>query len=293
MNINSNINHRIVICYVSSGAIVFIPGNMCRSRFFRVNIDCTQTNGIFLSISARLRVHDIFNFCVCSKYGKCIAWKYCHSSSCPSIVFPLLNFPVTKYFFRITSFRSGSCRCQRTIYISMSICRCSCTTVSIIFNDNTGRSFKRSTPLRIDIQFLSDPETITSLISSRIRIGYRINQVTVDIVGICHIDSFVIRCSNITFINGICITVKYPGACLIKIPANKFISGQSSGRLTYMSAFTDTEVQLLSRRSPVDVTGCAFRIIRMQEHTVLFPTPLSIYCYTTFGHCSKGVWLCA
>ncbi len=257
---------------------------MCRGRCFGVDIHSFKLNRVLLRIRAFSRRSNIFYFCIGSQHFKCITRKNFHSSSCPSASLPLLNFPVAKYFSTVSRrFRRCSCRCQCTINIGMSICRCSCAAVSIVFDYNSRCAIKRGTPLSIDIQFLSDPETITSVISNRIRIELRFNQVTVSIISVCHINRLVIVRCNVAFINRISFTVEHSSARFIKIPANKLISCQLSGRFTYMSAFTDTEIQFLIS-SPVDIAGCAIRIIRMQEYTVLFLTPLRIYCDSAFRH---------
>ena len=169
----------------------------------------------------------------------------------------------------------------------MRVCRRSSTTICIVFNYDAGSSIKRCTPLCIDIQFLGDPETIG------IGIGFWINEVTVDVICICHINRFVVICRDIIFIDDKCITIEYLRARFIQIPANKLIACESAGRLTDMSAFTDTECHRLIGSSPVNISGCARRIIRMQEHTILLLPPFCINGYAAFRHCRKCIQLCA
>ena len=194
----------------------------------------------------------------------------------------------------ITCIRLGcsSCRSLSTIYISMCICWCSSTTICIVFNNNAGSTIQCGTPFCIYIQFFSDPESISAFITCCIRIGFRINKITIIIVGICHIDRLIIRSCHIGFINRICFSVKDLCTCLIQIPTNKLEASQiSTSWFTNMSSFADTECHGLVCSTPVDISGSSFRIIDMQEYTVLFLTPLSVNCNTAFRHYCKCVFL--
>ena len=58
-----------------------------------------------------------------------------------------------------------------------------------------------------------------------------------------------------------------------------------------MTAFANAEGHCLVRSAPIDVTGCTFGIIHMQEHAVLLLAPFRIDRDAAFGHSGKSVRL--
>ena len=169
---------------------------MSRCRFFRIDINCLQKHSILLCIAIGCLCRKIFNLRICFKHSKCISGKDFSSCTCPTSVFPLLYFPVTKYLFRISWLRSCTCRCFRFIYISMWICRSSGAAICVIFHYDTSSTFQGRMPLRINIKFRGDPETVSSIVSCCIGVRLRINQETIIIISVCHIDSLIIRRCN-------------------------------------------------------------------------------------------------
>ena len=260
-------------------------------RFFRIDINSLELYGVFLGIAIRCWSRKVFNLGIRLQYRKCIARQYLLTSANPSTIFILLHFPVAKYLTGVGCLRCSSCRRFRCIYISVSICRSSITTVAaicIVFNYDTGSTFQSRMPLSVDIKFRSDPETIN------IRVRFRINKESIIIIGICHIDSLIIRSFYSVLIDCIGFAVEHLSKFRLKIPAIKCISCQvSTSRLTDMSAFTDTEGHLLFISTPVDITGSSFRIINMKEYTVLLLTPFCIHSDTSLWDGSECAWMSA
>ena len=265
---------------------------MSRSRLLGIDINRLQLYGIFLGITVGCRSSKIFDLGIGFQNFKRLAGKNFRSGSYPSAVFPLLNFPIGKYLCGIARPRSGAGRGFGFINIRMRIYRSSGTTIGIVFHYDTGSTFQSRMPLCIDVELRGDPETVSAVVAGGIRVTLRIDQITVIIIGICHIDRLVIRRRYVRFVDHIRFAVEHLCAGFIEIPAIKCIASQiSAGRFTDVAAFADTEGHLLVIGTPVDITGRTFRIVYMQEYTVLFLTPFGIDSNTAFGHLVEGVFL--
>ena len=147
-------------------------------------------------------------------------------------------------------------------------------------------------PFCVDVELLGDPETVATFIACSVRVVLRIDQEAVVIVCVRHIDSFVIRRRDVGLVNDIRLAVEYLREFRVKIPAVKRVARQvPTGRFADVTAFADTEIHRLIRSTPVDISACTFRIIDMQENTVLLLAPFRIDRYAALGHLVEGVLL--
>ena len=301
-DVNTYVNYCIIVLNIGIFTDILIPVNMSRCRLLSRDILSSQPNRILLGIAGRCRSRKIFYLCVRFQNCKCVAGKYGSLGICPSTIDPFLNDPVTKYLIGITGLRSRACGCLRSVNIIIRIGRSACATVRIVFDYDTGSTFQRRMPLRIDVQLRGNPETIFSwstfvtviIPSSEIGVVVRPDQLTVIIISIRHIDGLIVRSRDVGRIDGIGFSVKHLCEFRIKIPAIKFPTCQiSTGRLTDVAAFTDTESHCLICSTPVDIAGCSIRVIHVKEYTVLLLTPFCIDSNTAFRHFAECIWLSA
>ena len=200
---------------------------------------------------------------------------------------PFLGDPVSEYF--ITAgwrCRRCSCRSFRSVDIDRIIGRCVGSSIGIVFNIYPGCAIESCAPLSIDIQFRSDPETAFILIL----IHFWIYEIAVDIIRIRHVAVLIVRRFDVVLIYDIGLAVECLCARFIQEPSYKLVAVQSSGQRTYSSTLTDTEAEARIWYSPIDISRCAFRIIGMQEYTMLFLAPLGIDLDASNRHCGPCVF---
>ena len=156
-------------------------------------------------------------------------------------------------------------------------------------------------PLRVDVQFRGDPETILTR-STLVSVVIPSGQIGIElwffqfacsrVISIRHIDSLIIRSRYGILIDHVSVSVEYLSEIFIQIPTVKGKSSKvSTGRFTDVTTFTDTEGHCLICGTPVDIACGTIRIIDMQEYTVLLLSPFCVNSYTAFRHLIKGIFL--
>ena len=147
-------------------------------------------------------------------------------------------------------------------------------------------------PPGVNVILLGDPETIVVFVGICIIwiVGVEV-AVIVEYIGVFGI--LVVRRRDCVFIHHDRTVVEDLCAGFVAEPALEDEAVQATGRCADLVAVADTEAHCLIRITPVDIAGAAFRIIRMQEDTVLDLPPLGVDGYAALRHRVKIIELVA
>ena len=290
-NVDPSVDCDVLILLERSAAVILIPIDMGGRGLLGVDVDSLQTNRIFLGISARRGILDVLHLCILFEHLERAARENGGLGIHPNAIHVFLHNPIPEDLVIVRRFGSRAGRSYGTIHIGVGVGRRARAAVWIIFNYDTGSAFQRGAPLGVDVQFGGDPETISAVVTSRIGVIIRSDELTINIIGIRHIDVLIIWGRDAGLVERIRLAVEHVRASGVQIPADELKAGQKAGRCADMTALTDTEGHLLISRTPIDITRGAFRIIRMQEDTVLPLTPLGVNRYAAFRHGIKVVFI--
>ena len=290
-NVDPSVDCDVLILLERFAAVILIPIDMGGRGLLGVDVDSLQTNRIFLGISARRGILDVLHLCILFEHCERAARENGGPGIRPSAIHVFLHNPIPEDVVAVRRNGSRAGRRFGTIHIGVGVGRRARAAVCIIFNYDTGSAFQRGAPLGVDVQFGGDPETISSVVTSRIGVEIGSDQLTVTIIGIRHIDGLIIGGRDAGLVERIRLAVEHVRASGVQIPADELKAGQNAGGRADMTSLTDTEGHLLISRTPVDVTRGAFRIIYMQEDTVLPLTPLGVNRYAAFRHGIKVVFI--
>ena len=271
---------------------------MCRSCLFLILINRLELDSVIVAtvLIYILRIDD----CICSglcDLGVIFEDRECSSReySCVCIfifsTIPLLNYPVIEHFAGRCS-RSSTRGNGRIVLIQCGISR-SRAAIGVVKHSDTVSTNRHRAPLSVKVEFFLDPETVSAVISYRVRVP---RTAVVSVSGniapfvhmVCHVSGLVIGCRYRGLVQ---YGVGREDLCtsLICVPAVEFISCTNTIRYRDLTAVSYTEVHFLRFRTPVKCWVCSG--IRMQEYTVLDLTPLGIYGQAAFRHCRESIWM--